>query len=219
MGLTSRATNRVEAEVESPRTSYWRRKRNTKDEFMAQAWQKYMDAIPEKCASVEGLTELFRDLIDRMDYVEARYGAATINGQFIQTLEIGEIAAALRKTKGNVSKAAQILNISRFELNRTLGENPDLRILIDDILEERIDEVEDKVFTEAVEGNSVPDRLYIMRAHPKARARGWSEKPQLEVGGDLIINLSFDGKGEIKQITDKEREVEGEFKVITDDSN
>jgi hypothetical protein len=203
---------------EAPRTSYWRRtQQNSNQPFFEGLWREYLDAIPEKCQTPEGIAGLIRDLNERMDYVERNYGGLTVNGKFLPMVELDDVGKAIKKHKGHLGKAAQALQITRGRLTKILDENPQLRDIVGDVEEELIDDVEAKMFSEAIDGNSIGDRLYIMRANARAKARGYSERPQVEVGGDLVINLSFDGNGSvIKQLTDSDRdnEVDGDYQVI-----
>jgi len=202
---------------DAPNTSIWnRRQRKSRGTEVRALYQEWLDAIPEKCKTPDGIAEIFYTLIERMDYIEQTYGILTVQGKPVPMLEVQDIARAIKKHKGNRSKVAEELGIARHRLWEILHENNDLAQLMDDVEEAKVDGIEEKMFEAAMEG-SVGERLYIMKAHPKARARGYSERPQMEIGGDLVINLSFDGTGTVTpaQLVKQEEPVDGEYKLIS----
>lgn len=97
-----------------------------------------------------------------------------------------DVYAALKNSFGNYGKAAVLLGRPRDSLMRWLKANPEFNQIAIDTEETVLDDVEDIVKKQALEGDGAQARFLLST---KAKNRGYSTK--VENGGRIGIELEF----------------------------
>lgn len=88
-----------------------------------------------------------------------------------------DMAAAIRLAEGNLTKAAELLEVSRPALKRKIDFNPALQKVLQDVIEQKLDKTEDRLFEQVDLGN-VTAITFTLRTLGKHR--GFSEKTTIE---------------------------------------
>lgn len=88
-----------------------------------------------------------------------------------------DVADAIRIAEGNLSKAAELLGTTRPALKRKVALNPYLQKVMEDIIDQKLDKTEDKLFEQVDMGN-VTAITFTLRTIGKTR--GYTEKNILE---------------------------------------
>lgn len=82
----------------------------------------------------------------------------------------------LLEHRGNMAKVAEALGITRQAVSKRVRNNRRLSTVRDDAHESRIDQVEDALFKNAIEGN-VAAQIFIMKT--QAKGRGYVERQEV----------------------------------------
>lgn len=93
-----------------------------------------------------------------------------------------EVVDAIMQTNGNLANAARMLGCSRETIYNYAKKYATVEQSISEARKQLIDHVEDKLF-EAVNQGNLTAIIFTLKAHPEAKARGWSESNQHEVTG------------------------------------
>lgn len=91
---------------------------------------------------------------------------------------VAEIEPLIEKHRGNVAAIARALRVSRATIHNRLNDSPRLREAVESARETFVDDVEVALFDNALSGN-VAAQIFIMKAHPAAKRRGWGERHEL----------------------------------------
>lgn len=91
---------------------------------------------------------------------------------------IADIEPLVDKHNGNIAAIARALKVSRGTIYNRIAESPKLAAAIDDAQETFVDDVESALYNNALGGN-VAAQIFIMKAHPKAKKRGWGERQEI----------------------------------------
>lgn len=99
---------------------------------------------------------------------------------------IKQIKEALEKTGGNVSRAAEALEMSGRGLRQRIADSDDLREFVTDQREAVVDLAEDVLIKQLKEGNLT---AAIFIAKTQGRARGYSERVEMTGadGGPIVL--------------------------------
>ena len=104
----------------------------------------------------------------------------------VSRLTKDKVKQALRKQNGNISATARSLKVDRAQLYRFFKKYPDVREYRDDIFDERLDKLEDKLFEMAMNDN-IAALIFALKTHGKER--GYSEKTITENDTTLKIKV------------------------------
>ena len=108
---------------------------------------------------------------------------------------LSAVAIALRKARGNLTKAAHLLGIDRSALWRRVNKYPELQEIIYHENERWIDEMESVAFKRGKRSDEMT--RFVLKT--KGKYRGWSER--LEIGGpgggpiEITVTYDADGNG------------------------
>lgn len=80
--------------------------------------------------------------------------------------------------RGNVSKIARALELDRHTVQKRIDENATTRRALDDARRSFVDNVESALYEAALGGN-VAAQIFVLKAHPEAKRRGWSERHEI----------------------------------------
>lgn len=114
--------------------------------------------------------------------------------------KVDDIEMLIIQHNGNISAVARQLGYkSRGLLYRRINESSTLQAAVIDARETFVDEVESALFNEALDGN-VTAQIFIMKAHPAAKRRGWGERQEVtgKDGGAVVVEYINDWRNESK---------------------
>lgn len=102
---------------------------------------------------------------------------------------IADIEPLVTKHRGNIAAIARELKVSRGTIYNRIAASPTLEAAIDDAKETFVDDVQSALFDNALGGN-VAAQIFIMKAHPVAKQRGWGERHELsgKDGGPVVLD-------------------------------
>lgn len=105
---------------------------------------------------------------------------------------IAEIEVLLEKHRGNVAAVARHFGVSRGTIYNRMKESPRLEVARADAQETFVDDVESALFNNALDGN-VSAQIFIMKAHPAAKRRGWGERTEFAGpdGGAVALLVEY----------------------------
>jgi len=82
--------------------------------------------------------------------------------------------------------------VVREMIHNRIDEIPTLQTALDDAREAYVDAVESALYDNALGGN-VAAQIFVMKAHPAAKRRGWSERQEVAGanGGALALVIEY----------------------------
>ena len=95
---------------------------------------------------------------------------------------VSEAIAAIKKSRGFVSKAAADCNTSRTTFHKMINEHPTLREAVEDAREANKDFVENKLMT-AINNDNITAIIFYLKT--QAKDRGYVEKQELQHSGEV----------------------------------
>lgn len=99
-----------------------------------------------------------------------------------------DVAQALIHERGNISAAARKLGRRAAGVRRAIDREPKLRTLVQEMREERLDGLEDGIFTSAEAGDNT-DRRFLLSTLGKHR--GFTQKTDVEHGGAVSNKMEI----------------------------
>ena len=114
----------------------------------------------------------------------------------MKRVSVADIEPLVGECRGNIAEIARRLHVSRGTIHNRIDESPTLQTALDDAREAYVDAVESALYDNALGGN-VAAQIFIMKAHPAAKRRGWSERHELggPDGGPVtiaVVNVDVD---------------------------
>ncbi len=99
-----------------------------------------------------------------------------------------EIEPLIIEHRGNLAAVARELHVSRGTIHNRIADSPRLQKLVEDARESYVDSVESALYENALSGN-VAAQIFVMKAHPAAKRRGWSERHEMTGpdGGPVLV--------------------------------
>lgn len=91
---------------------------------------------------------------------------------------VPEIESLIAECRGNTAEIARRLHVSRGTIRNRIAESPKLQAAVEQARESYVDSVESALYENALDGN-VAAQIFIMKAHPAAKRRGWGERQEL----------------------------------------
>ena len=91
---------------------------------------------------------------------------------------VQEIEPLIIEHRGNLAAIARALHVSRGTVRNRIADSPRLQQIVDDARETYVDSVESALYDNALNGNVVA-QIFVMKAHPAAKRRGWSERHEM----------------------------------------
>ena len=91
---------------------------------------------------------------------------------------VAEVEPLVGECNGNIAEIARRLRVSRGTIHNRIADSPTLQAALDDARETYVDAVESALYANALGGN-VAAQIFVMKAHPAAKRRGWSERHEL----------------------------------------
>ena len=83
----------------------------------------------------------------------------------------------LDEVNGNISKACKALGIDRKTYYNWKNSNDDFRDRAEEVIDKILDDIEDVVYTKALEGD-LKAAFFVLKT--KGKKRGWSEKDKID---------------------------------------
>jgi len=110
----------------------------------------------------------------------------------MKKVTIADIEPLIEKHNGNLAAIARELRVSRGTVRNRIADSPRLQTAVDDAREIYVDRVESALYENALEGN-VAAQIFIMKAHPAAKRRGWGERTEHTgaEGGAMSIQMTW----------------------------
>lgn len=109
---------------------------------------------------------------------------------------VSDIEPLIEKHRGNLAAIARELHVSRGTVRNRIADSPKLTEAVDAARESYVDSVESALYDNALGGN-VAAQIFIMKAHPAAKRRGWGERTEI-TGPDsnaLRVVIEYDDTG------------------------
>lgn len=105
---------------------------------------------------------------------------------------VQDIEPLIVEHRGNLAAIARALHVSRGTIHNRIADSPRLQQMIDDARETYVDSVESALYENALTGN-VAAQIFVMKAHPAAKRRGWSERQEVAGanGGPLALVIEY----------------------------
>ncbi len=94
---------------------------------------------------------------------------------------------ALRRTLGNVTAACKIVGVTRDTHYRWLETDANYADAVDDVTEQTFDFVENKLMDKVKDGDLT---AIIFYCKTRMKGRGYTERQEMEIDGDLVIDVS-----------------------------
>lgn len=93
-----------------------------------------------------------------------------------------ELVALIEKYTGNVAAIAREKKCDRDTVQARINETKSAQKALETARETFVDHVESALYGNALAGN-VTAQIFVLKAHPMARKRGWSERNEHELSG------------------------------------
>lgn len=114
-------------------------------------------------------------------------------------IPLAELTRLIQEYRGNVSAIARAKRCSRHTVQARIDESVLAGRALEDARESFVDEVEAALYANALDGN-VAAQIFVMKAHPAAKRRGWSERTEHTgaEGGEVVVKIEYvnDWRGE-----------------------
>lgn len=114
-------------------------------------------------------------------------------------IPLAELTRLIQEYRGNVSAIARAKRCSRHTVQARIDESVLAGRALEDARESFVDEVEAALYANALDGN-VAAQIFVMKAHPAAKRRGWSERTEHTgaEGGAVVVKIEYvnDWRGE-----------------------
>lgn len=114
-------------------------------------------------------------------------------------IPLDELTRLIQEHRGNVSAIARAKRCSRHTVQARIDESVLAGRALEDARESFVDEVEAALYANALDGN-VAAQIFVMKAHPAAKRRGWSERTEHTgaEGGEVVVKIEYvnDWRGE-----------------------
>jgi hypothetical protein len=117
----------------------------------------------------------------KIDSLPAQFKAGSVS--------LKKLAKALYCANGLQTLAAKRIGISHGRVSQLVLEYPVLREVIDLALEKRIDFAED-ILGKMIKSKNTAATLFFLKT--RAQKRGYIERPQVEIGGDVTIRIKYE---------------------------
>jgi hypothetical protein len=104
-------------------------------------------------------------------------------------LDREQIKALIPRLNGNLSRIAESIGCTRGSVRRRVDGDEELKALLEDVRERRIDILEDTVWQDAVEGRDTGLRCFLLKT--QARHRGYDQADERNTAKD-IATAAFD---------------------------
>lgn len=110
----------------------------------------------------------------------------------MKKVTVADIEPLIEKHRGNLAAIARELHVSRGTVRNRIVDSPKLWNAVESAREVYVDEVESALYQNALDGN-VAAQIFIMKAHPAARRRGWGERTEItgRDGGALTVQMTW----------------------------
>lgn len=110
----------------------------------------------------------------------------------MKRVSVADIEPLVGECRGNIAEIARRLHVSRGTIHNRIDESPTLQTALDDAREAYVDAVESALYDNALGGN-VAAQIFVMKAHPAAKRRGWSERQEVAGanGGPLALVIEY----------------------------
>jgi len=107
-------------------------------------------------------------------------------------IPLDELTRLIQEHRGNVSAIARAKRCSRHTVQARIDESVLAGRALDDARESFVDAVEVALYENAIGGN-VAAQIFVMKAHPAAKRRGWSERTEHTgaEGGAVVIQMTW----------------------------
>lgn len=111
----------------------------------------------------------------------------------MKKVTVANIEPLVAGHRGNIAAIARTLHVSRGTIHNRIAESPTLQAAIEQARESFVDDVEFALYDNALDGN-VAAQIFIMKAHPTAKKRGWGERQEVtgKDGGPVVVEYVND---------------------------
>ena len=109
-------------------------------------------------------------------------------------IPVDELVDLIAKHRGNVSAIGRAKRLSRHTVQARIDESTTATRALADERESLVDDVEIALYDNALGGN-VAAQIFVMKAHPAAKRRGWSERH--EIGGPDGGPVQHEHRGQV----------------------
>lgn len=102
---------------------------------------------------------------------------------------VAQVESLVVEHRGNIAAIARALHVSRATIHNRIAESPTLQAAIEQAREAYVDSVESALYDNALDGNVVA-QIFVMKAHPAAKRRGWGERTEISGPGGAPIAIT-----------------------------
>ena len=120
-------------------------------------------------------------------------------------VEAEDVAEWIPKANGNISYIARALGVSRHVIYRRIQENPELQVLLDNERESTLDDLEEELANQALNGNIT---ALIFALKTRGFKRGYVEGRRVEVSGDFAKEAKKNAKEDATYVAEVMKELE-----------
>lgn len=96
----------------------------------------------------------------------------------------------LTETYGNISRSAEAIGTSRSSLRRYIDANPDVKEILKDQRERRVDDLESSVWDRAISGQDSTIQIFLLKT--QARDRGYDQVDDSKKSAQDIATAAFE---------------------------
>jgi hypothetical protein len=114
-------------------------------------------------------------------------------------IPIPELVRLIGEHRGNVAAIGRHIKHSRHTVQARIDESTQAQRALTDAREARIDEAESALYEEAIDKRNITALIFVLKADPVAKRRGWGERQEHNHSGDLTFNVIYGDDGTTDQ--------------------
>jgi len=94
-------------------------------------------------------------------------------------IPLDTLIAQIAATRGNVAQIGRNLAYDRHTVQKRIDESAAARRALDDARKTRFDDVVTALYEEAIDKRNIAALIFIAKADPEAKRRGWGERTEI----------------------------------------
>lgn len=107
-------------------------------------------------------------------------------------IPVAELVQLIHTYTGNVSAIARAKGCDRHTIQARIDESATAKRALADARETFVDNVESALYKSALAGDTTA-AIFVLKAHPAAKARGWGERQEITGKDGKNINIRVSG--------------------------
>lgn len=118
-------------------------------------------------------------------------------------INITTFKEALVNSGGNQARIAEKLEVTRSAVGHFLERNPKMRQLLNEEANRLIEWAEDNVAMSVMVHKDINDSKWLLTNSKKGKAKGWGQKQEVELSGNISTLTKEERSAEIKRLLGK----------------